>query len=176
LTFHLVSPWERDEETDGREAGERGPAGPPLAIGRAGGERHDAEGDDDVKLNDVDVHGVSLSDLSRRPPVAAAMPLGAGACVRCVAPGRAPLPPISRQICRRPSRDRGELPTVRPSTSLATDGNVAPARVVEHVDEVGADPACGRPEGKCQAPTPLGSESPSSTRALNTDSHCSRWT
>jgi hypothetical protein len=35
----------------------------PLAIGRAGRERHDAEGDDDVKLNDVDVHGVSPSDL-----------------------------------------------------------------------------------------------------------------
>jgi hypothetical protein len=31
---------------------------------------------------------------------------------------------------------------VRPPTLLATDGNVAPARIVEHVDEVGADPAC----------------------------------
>jgi hypothetical protein len=29
---------------------------------------------------------------------------------------------------------------------------------------------------KRHAPPPLGSESPNSTRALKTDSHCSRWT
>ena len=56
-----MPPFGWDEETDPRDAIQRGIPGPPVAIGHAGRERHDTEGDDDVKLNDVDVHGISLS-------------------------------------------------------------------------------------------------------------------
>jgi len=58
-----MPPFGWDEETDPRDAIQRGIPGPPVAIGHAGRERHDTEGDDDVKLNDVDVHGVLPSDL-----------------------------------------------------------------------------------------------------------------
>ena len=65
----------------------------------------------------------------------------------------------------------------RPGVHFASYGRKwGPTRFVEHIEEGGEIELAEALEGKRQAPTPLGSESPSSTRALNTDSHCSRWT